>query len=190
MIVASQLRASMAIRYQGQAYKVVTAEYHPGQGKMGGVTHVQLQNLETGTSWTSSFRADLRIDEVATEKRTLEYLYADDDHCYFMNDATFEQEAVARALIGPQAELLEAGMTVPAEFVEGKVVGVLFPEWLELKVADTAPAVHQQQDNTLKPAKLTNGIEVMVPRFIKAGDMIRLDVRNLKYMERVKGRTA
>jgi hypothetical protein len=29
----------------------------------------------------------------------------------------------------------------------------------------------------------------MVPQFIKTGDLIRLDVANLKYMERAKGAT-
>ena len=38
MIVASQLRAGMAIRYEGPSYKVIAAEYHPGQGQMGGAT--------------------------------------------------------------------------------------------------------------------------------------------------------
>jgi hypothetical protein len=48
MINASQLRAGMAITYEGQDYKVIAAEYHPGQGKMGGVTHARLQSLATG----------------------------------------------------------------------------------------------------------------------------------------------
>jgi translation elongation factor P/translation initiation factor 5A len=41
MISASQLHAGMAITYEGQHYKVVAAEYHPGQGKMGGATHAR-----------------------------------------------------------------------------------------------------------------------------------------------------
>jgi elongation factor P len=51
---------------------------------------------------------------------------------------------------------------------------------------DTAPPIHQQQDNTYKPARLANGIEVMVPQFVKTGDAIRLDVPNMKYMDRAK----
>ena len=54
MINASQLHAGMAITYEGQDYKVVVAEYHPGQGKMGGVTHARLRNLATGTFWEHS----------------------------------------------------------------------------------------------------------------------------------------
>jgi elongation factor P len=65
-------------------------------------------------------------------------------------------------------------------------VGVLFPDILEVRIADTAPAMHQQVDSTFKPAKLENGIEVMVPQFVKTGDVIRLDLGTMKYVDRVK----
>ena len=187
MIVASQLRAGMAIRYEGPSYKVIAAEYHPGQGKMGGATHARLQNTGTGTFWDHTFRSDLRLEDLAVEKRSLEFLYDDGDHCWFMNPADYEQTAISKAVVGPQAAFLDAGKRVTVEFVEGQPVGVLFPDTLEVGIAATAPPVHQQQDNTLKPAKLPNGVEIMVPQFIKIGDTIRLDLRTMKYMDRVKG---
>ena len=187
MIVASQLRAGMAIRYEGQAYKVIAAAYHPGQGQMGGSTHVRLQNTGTGTFWEHSFRSELKLEDIAVEKRPLEFLYDDADHCWFMNPENYEQTGVSKAVVGPQAAFLEAGKRVTVEFVEGQPVGVLFPEMLEVSIAETAPPAHQQQDNTLKPAKLSNGVEIMVPQFIKNGDAIRLDLRTMKYMDRVKG---
>jgi elongation factor P len=187
MIVASQLRAGMAIRYEGSSYKAIAADYHPGQGRMGGATHVRLQNTATGTFWEHSFRADLKLEEIAVEKRPLEFLYEDDDACWFMNPEDYEQTGVSKAVVGPQAAFLEAGKRVTVEFVEGQPAGVLFPDTLEVSIAETAPPVHQQQDNTLKPAKLANGVEIMVPQFIKSGDAIRLDLRTMKYMDRVKG---
>ncbi len=36
--------------------------------------------------------------------------------------------------------------------------------------------------NTLKDAKLTNGLDVKVPTFIKIGDKIRIDTRTNEYM--------
>jgi elongation factor P len=153
---------------------------------MGGLAHTRLQNLDTATFWEHSFRSDLKFEEIALEKQTFEYLYADGDQCYFKNGETFEQQVVTKALVGRQAELLEPGMYVLVEFAEGKIVSVVFPDVLEVRIAETAPAAHQQQDSTLKPAKLANGIEVMVPRFIKAGDVIRLDVQNVKYVERAR----
>lgn len=186
MVIASQLRPGMAIQYERQDYKVVAAEYHPGQGQMGGSTHARLQNLDTGTFWEHSFRADLKLDEIHVEKQPLEFLYADNDQCCFMNPENYEQTEISREMVGRQAGFLEPGMKVSVEFVAGRPVGVLFPGVLEVKVADTAPPTHQQQDNTFKPAKLGNGTEVMVPQFIKTGDVIRLDFATMKYMDRVK----
>ena len=186
MINASQLRAGMAITYEGQDYKVVAAEYHPGQGKMGGATHARLRNLTTGTFWEHSFRSDLKLEDLPVERHTLEFLYADGDKCCFMNPDTYEQTEIAKIAVGPQAGFLDPGMKVSVEFVEGRPVGVLFPDALEMRIADTAPPMHQQQDSTFKTAKLENGIAVMVPQFVKTGDVIRLDLQTMKYMDRVK----
>ena len=41
-------------------------------------------------------------------------------------------------------------------------------------------------DNTLKTDALENGTEIMVPQLVKTGDVIRLDLRSMKYMDRVK----
>jgi elongation factor P len=185
MVLASQLRPGMAVRYEHQEYKVLAADYHPGQGKMGGVLHARLRSLTTGTLWEHSFRAELKLDELAVEKRSLVYLYADPDACYFMDPESYEQIAVPLSMIGDQARLLQPDLQVPVEFVEGRPVSVEFPSVLEVKITDTAPPLHQQ-DGAWKAAKLESGIEIMVPPFIKSGDAIRLDVPNLKYMDRVK----
>jgi elongation factor P len=186
MVVASQVRAGMALRHEGQIYKVMAAEYHPGQGKMGGVAHVRLKNLTTGTLWEHSFRSDLKLEDLEVEKQPMEFLYSDDDRCYFMNPETFEQVEVARSVIGEQARFLKPEMRLPVEFVEGQPVSVMFPDIVEVEVADTAPPVHAQQDSTWKTAKLDNEVEVMVPQFVKTGDRIRLDMATLKYLERVR----
>ncbi len=187
MVLASQLRAGMAIRHDGQTFKVLAAEYHPGQGKMGGVTHARLRNLSTGTLWEHSFRSDLKLEDLAVEKQPMDFLYSDEDQCYFMNPDTYEQVSIGIRVVGEQqARFLKPEMRVPVEFVEGRPVSVLFPDIVEVQVADTAPPVHAQQDSTWKSAQLDNGVEIQVPQFIKTGDVIRLDLNNLKYMERAR----
>lgn len=187
MVPASQLRAGMAVRYEGQIYKVLVADYHPGQGKMGGTTHARLKNLATGTLWEHSFRSDLKLEDLPVEKEEMEFLYTDADACYFMNPETFEQVAVPAKVIGPQARFLRPEMRLQVEFVEGQPVSVLFPDIIEVRIADTAPPTHAQQDSTWKEAVLENGLQIMVPQFIKTGDVIRLEVENLKYVDRAKG---
>lgn len=186
MISASQLRAGMAIRFEGQTYKVMAADYHPGQGKMGGQTHARLRNLSTGSYWEHSFRSELKLEGLALEKRPLEFLYRDGDDCYFMDPASFEQTVIPAVVVGEQAVFLQPEMHVPIEFLGDNPVSVQMPEILEVKIADTTPPIHAQQDSAWKPARLENKVEIMVPQFIKTGDMIRLDLGTLKYMDRAK----
>jgi len=176
----------MAIRYEGQPYRLIAAEYHPGQGRMTGQTHARLRNLSTGTLWEHSFRAELKLEEIPLERHLLEFLYGDDDQCCFMDPVTYEQTEIPRPLVGPQVAFLQSGMQLMVEFCEGRAVNVAWPDTLESRVADTAPPSHQQQDTTFKPAKLENGAEVMVPQFVKIGDVIRLDLENMKYLDRVR----
>lgn len=186
MILASQLRPGMAVRYEGQSYRIMSSEYHPGQGKMGGVAHVRLQNLATRTFKEQSLRAELKLEMLPVEKQVMEFLYSDPDQCYFMNPQNYEQIGIDMAMIGPASRFLQPGMVVPVEFVEGEPISVAFPDIIELRIVETAPPVHGQQDNTWKTARLENDIQVSVPQFIKTGDSIRLDVETLKYVDRAK----
>lgn len=188
MLAASQLRNGMAVRFEGQLYKVLLADYHPGQGKMGGATHARLLNLDTGTQWEHSFRADLKLEDVPLEKRPMQFLYEDGENCFFMDPASAEQAEVPVALLGDRVRFLQADSPVAVEFIGDRPVSVQMPDFMEFRIGDTAPPSHQSStDNTWKPARLENGVEVMVPQFLKAGDAIRLDLNTLRYMERAKG---
>lgn len=188
MVIASQLRAGMAVVFEAQTYRVIAAEYHPGQGKMGGVTHAHLQNLGTGTLRDYSFRSELKLQDIPLEKQNLEFLYVDRDQCCFMNPETYEQIEISREVIGPRAAILIPGMKLMVEFLEARPVNVVFPDVLELKVIETAPPTHQQADSNFKTAKLENDVEVLVPQFVKTGDVIRLNVETMKYMARAEAK--
>jgi elongation factor P len=186
MMLASQLRTGMAVRHEGQNYKVIAAEYHPGQGRMGGVAHVRLKNLDTFTQWETSLRADLRLEELPLEKKPMDFLYSGAGECTFMDPVSCEQVEVAESLLGPAARFLLPEMRVTVEFLGDRAVAVTLPDFIEVRVAETPAPIHMQNDSTWKPARLENGVEVMVPQFIKTGDAIRLDLASIKYMDRAK----
>ncbi len=186
MINASQIRAGMAIRYQGQPYRVVNADYHPGQGRMGGANHLQLRNLETGTTWEYSIRAELKVEELAVERQNLEFLYVSDSVGVFMHPQNYDQLEIPVSILGEAVAFLTAGMHLPVEFVEGRAVNVVLPDFVEVVIEDTAPPSHGQTDSAWKTARLGNGVEVMVPPFVKSGDAIRLNLSTLKYMDRAR----
>ena len=91
-----------------------------------------------------------------------------------------------REAIGAAEKFLKPEMKVPVEFHEGEPLSIVFPSIMEMKVATTAQPMHQQQDNTYKYATLANGLEVMVPHFIRPGEIVRIEVATGKYVDRVR----
>jgi elongation factor P len=187
MLTASELRPGVALRIEGTLYKVLAAEYHAGGGKMGGVTHAKLRNLETGTLREWRFRADETVAEIEPERQLLQYLYSDEAMGYFMHPRTFEQIAIERARLGRASEYLREGMSVAVEFYEGRPVALDFPAIVEMRVADTAPPSHVQGTmNVWKEARLENGLLIRVPPFLAPGEMVRVQVETGEYVERAK----
>ncbi len=43
-----------------------------------------------------------------------------------------------------------------------------------------------QETNVLKEAELENGMGILVPQFVRVGDLVRVDVESGKYLDRVR----
>jgi elongation factor P len=186
MIIASQLRPGTVLKIGEELLKVEESAYHLGQGKMPGSVHAKLINVRKGTFKEMRFRPEERLDETVLDKQEMEFLYSDADSATFMNPVTFDQVSIPLESIGPAQKYLKAEMMIPVEFYEGEPVSIVFPKIVEVKVNTTAQPVHQQQDNTFKYATLENGLEALVPQFIRPGETVRIEVATGKYVDRVR----
>ena len=127
MISAAQLKAGMAIRVEGQIFKVLEADFKAGGGQAGGVVKTKLRNVSSGKMWEPHFRPDVRMEDLDVVRQTMEFLYSDDDNCYFMNPESFEQIEIPRAILGPGERFLKPEMKLPIEFFEGNPISMVFP---------------------------------------------------------------
>ena len=66
-------------------------------------------------------------------------------------------------------------------------IEVRIPPHINMKITETDPG---EKGNTAqggtKPATLETGLVIQVPLFVQIGDLIRVDTREKKYVERVK----
>ena len=171
MVLRSQLHPAMATS-ERQTYRLVGSEYHPGQGKMGGVTHARLENVGTGTLRDYCFRSELKLQEVAFESQTPESLSTEGGHCCLMNPDTFEQTEIADGTLDPRCPP-SVRRRAPSGGIARPPAGVGGLQY--------AQPTHQQADSNFKTAKLER-TEVLVPQFVKTGDVIGLHVETLKSM--------
>jgi elongation factor P len=87
-------------------------------------------------------------------------------------------------MVGVYEKFLTDGSRLKVEFFGEEPIDVLLSETAEAVVASTGAPTHET-DAAPKTAKLDNGMEVLVPQFIKNGDRIKLDVASGAYKERV-----
>ena len=65
--------------------------------------------------------------------------------------------------------------------------GVALPQTVVMEIVETEPVVKgQTASSSYKPAKLSNGVRVMVPPFIDTGTMVVVNTADSSYVERAK----
>jgi elongation factor P len=188
MILASDVKAGMAIRLDGKPFKILEAVPHRGSGQMHGFLELKLKDMLFGHFADRHFKPSDKLEDVALSKRPMQYLYSDSEGCVFMDLDSFEQVTLSRDGVGNVERFLEEGMHVSVDILEGQAVSLDFPKFVEIKVEQTGPGVHGGQDSTMKPAILKNGIEILVPHFVETGDLIRVETEKGKYVDRVTAR--
>ena len=103
-----------------------------------------------------------------------------------MEPKTFEQISLDSNLLGEKSKLLTENLEVSISFLEEKPLSVDLPNNIECEIESTEGVVKgQTAASSYKPAKLKNGISIMVPPFIEEEDKIILDTRTLEYVKKI-----
>lgn len=183
-INGNEIRPGNVIEHQGGIWVAVkTQAVKPGKGPA--YNQVELKNLITGTKLNERFRSSETVERVRLEQKDYQFLYVQDDMLVFMDIESYEQLEIPRDFVGERAAFLQDGMTVMVESHEGRSIGVSLPDQVTLTIAEADPVVKgQTAASSYKPAILENGVRVMVPPFITAGERIIVDTNELTYVRR------
>jgi elongation factor P len=185
-ISSNDIRKGMVILHEGAPVKVMEFHHHT-PGNLRAMVQTRLRNLLTGNSFEHRFRSNDTLEKITLEQHKMEYLYSDGSHHHFMNSETYEQVALTEEELGDAAQWLMPGLKIEVEFYDGTPIGVALPASMELIVQDCEPVLKgATASNSNKPATLENGVTLSVPPFIVAGEKIRVNPTEARYMERVK----
>jgi elongation factor P len=188
MIDATHIRKGMIIIMDGTLYRVMEMQLiTPGRWKA--MVQTKLRNIQNGSQTEHRFRSEERLEQAHFDEVEMEFLYEQGGEYFFMNLENYEQVGLSAEAIGDAIKYLKPNTVIEVEMFEGKPVGVNLPNAMDLKVTSTEPRLQGATKTSLyKPAVLETGAVVQVPEFIKEGDVIRIDTRDDKYLERVKTR--
>lgn len=185
MATTADFRNGMTIQMDGTLY-TITYFQHVKPGKGGAFVRTKLKNVLTGAVIEKTFRSGEKVDEVRLERRPVQYSYTDGQLYYFMDSQTFDMIPLAADVIGDdQLRYLKENMECEGLSHDDKFLSVELPNFVELMVVETDPGVRgDTAQGGTKPAKLETGAVVQVPLFLNEGDIIRVDRREDKYIER------
>lgn len=183
--MAGDFRNGTTFEKDGNVFRVVEFQ-HVKPGKGAAFVRTKLKNVITGAVVEKTFNPSEKYPEAEIEKRTMQYLYNDEDLYYFMDNETYEQMPLNNEQLGDALKFIKENMNVTILSYKGNVFAVEPPMFVELTVTYTEPGFSGNTTTTSgKPATLENGYEISVPLFVNIGDKIKIDTRTGEYMERV-----
>ncbi len=185
-VAANTLRKGMVIEYNDKLWAVMENELRsPGKGAA--VAQVLMRDIRGGAKMDIRFATQDMVERVRLDTEEFQFLFANGDEYTFMNVANYEQVIVNGETIGSPAAFLQDGMMVEMQLHDGKPLSVTLPESVTMEIVEADPVVKgQTASSSYKPAKLSNGVRVMVPPHIESGTRIVVRTEDSTYIERAK----
>jgi len=182
----SDIGKGKTIKLDGKIYRIVDFQ-HVKPGKGGAFARTKLKNVETNQVVEKTFRDNDKFELARVDKRSYQYLYKDSTGYCFMDMETYEQITVAEETIRDNVKWLKENMECSILSADNKIIEIEVPTFLELKIISTEKGIRGDTSSAgSKPAILEGDIKIDVPLFINQDDIIKVDTRDCKYIERVK----
>ena len=184
-ISTADFKNGMCIEYNGKLWTIVEFQ-HVKPGKGGAFVRTKLRDVRTGRIVDNTFNAGTKFDSVRMETRKMQYLYNDGADFNFMDNHTYEPEALSADVVGDVAKWLKENDEVSLQYAGDELIGIEPMMFVELAVSETEPGFKGDTvQGSTKPATLETGAVVNVPMYVEIGDVLQIDTRDGRFVKRV-----
>ena len=185
MLPVGELKKGTTLIIDNDLYVVTSFEFaKPGKGQA--MYRTKMRNMATGAVVERTFRSGDMFEPARLDQRSMQYLYREGNNYTFMDNTTYEQISLSEDALGDAKNYLIDNLSVDVLFFRDRPIGVNAPNFISLRVVDTAPwAKGDTSGSDSKPATLESGYVLRVPPFINEGDVIQIDTRTGSYLSRI-----
>ncbi|MCX6902092.1 MAG: hypothetical protein NTW03_01165 [Verrucomicrobia bacterium] len=180
-ILSSEFKRQMVLMLDNGPH-VIEDLHTSGTAQTRHKLHTRLRHLTTGRLIDRVFAESERVPVAPLETRRVTYSYAKADTQVFSDAETFDEYEFSNEQLGERRWFLKENEEYKALRLDGRLLDLVLPPQLALKVVDTTPPARGSLNSSWKEAKLETGLQVMVPLFIANGDSIRVDTAEKKYL--------
>jgi elongation factor P len=192
MLEYNEITERKYIVFEGEPYEVIDSHVFRKQQRKP-VNAVKMRNMLTGRIVEHSFHVSDKAEEADISKREVKYLYTNKGEFWFCESGNPSKRFdLPSSIIGETASKFLRPDTVVDALIyddgsdDGKIIGLKLPIKMDLKVTEAHPATKgNTAQGASKMVKVETGAEVLVPMFIKEGDIIRINTETGQYTDRV-----
>jgi len=187
VIATSDFKKGVKILFRDEPYTVISF-LHVKPGKGGAFVRTKMKNMITGLVREETFRSGEKFKDPGLEYKDMQYLYEDNGLYNFMDQNTYDQVAFNKdQLEDILNKYLKEQEIYSILYFQGKPIRVSPPMFMNLTVTQTQPGVRGDtaQGGATKPATLETGLVLSLPLFVEEGQIVKVDTRDDKYIERV-----
>lgn len=188
MIAANDLKRGGWIELEGDPWVVMdVSRQTPSARGASLLVKAKLRNLRSGSVQDYTFKGADKLDEPPLEERVVQFLYSDPSGYHFMDQETYDQFELSAEALGDHVGYLTESLEVRALRLGEEVIGIDLPAHVDLRVVECPPPVKGgTSGNLTKIAKLETGLEIQVPPYLENGELVRVDTRDARFVQRVK----
>ncbi len=184
MLSAGDFRNGLCFEMDDQVYQVVEFQ-HVKPGKGAAFVRTKYKNVKTGSVVERSFNPNEKFEQAQLTRQDMQFIYADGDLYYFMDQETYEQTPIHQDKIGDGIKFLKEEMVCKVVSYKGDIFQVELPITVILEITECEPGVKgDTANNASKYATLETGAVVKVPLFVNQNEKIKVDTRTGEYLER------
>lgn len=172
---ASDIKKGNVVEYNNGVYQIRDIERSSPQGRGGNVRfRFIMYSVPGGNKLDASFDSDDNLPEVELLRRLSTYSYKDGEAFVFMDDEDYTSYTLDADVIGDDAGYITDGLAgIYVQVIDDQPVAIQLPTSVVLEVVETPPEMKGgTATKRPKPAKLSTGLEIMVPEYIANGERV------------------
>lgn len=184
---ASDVKKGNVVEYNGGTWQVRDIERSSPQGRGGNVRfRFVMYSVPGGSKTDASFDADDTLNEVELSRRQATYSYRDGEAFVFLDDEDYTPYMLDADVVGEDAGYIVddlAGCYI--QIIDEMPVGLQLPQTVAMEVIETPPELKGgTATKRPKPAKLSTGLEIMVPEYIASGERVLVNTTSGEFSGR------
>jgi elongation factor P len=172
---ANEIKRGNVVEHEGRTWQVRDVDKSVPTARGGNTTYrFTMYAVPGGQKLDLSLRGDDELKEVELARRQASFSYRDDGAFVFMDVEDYSQYLLGAELVGDAAGYITEGLEgCYVQLIEGDPVGLQLPPNVVLEVVETAPELRGgTATKRPKPARLSTGLEIMVPEYIATGEKV------------------